>query len=129
MCKVSVTTVSRAVIIKDVHYILTRSFMIGRYEEKSYTFFFNITFLLHFTERVYQNINSLIPEFISPAVYNQNTIYCNRITQYCLGYNKKFFSGHMPSTFKDIISRNERIFESVWCYKINLLSKKMLAFS
>ncbi len=49
--------------------------MISRDKEKSNTLFFNVTFFLQFPEGINQYINPFITEFISAAVYHQNTIF------------------------------------------------------
>src|ERR1035437_10836078 len=122
MCEVSVTTIYRAIIIKDIYNDLTRSLMICRDKEKSNTLLFNSSFLLQFTKGVNQNINTLITEFISSAVYHENAAFRYFIAKHSFSYTNKFFSCCLSPFFKNIICRNERILESVWCYKINFLT-------
>jgi len=127
MCKVPVTSVSRTIIIEYITDILTRAFMICGYQKKCNTFLFYIAFLFQFTEGVNKYINSLISELISSAIYNQNTILRNRVSQNGFSYTQKFFSCNLSSFLENIFSWDKRIFKSVWSYKIYFLPQKMLA--
>src|SRR5664279_69918 len=94
MRQIFIARISRTIVKEDTRYILSWTFMISRYEEKGNTFFLNCFSLLKFTQRVDQNINTLIPEFVSPAVYQQNAIFWNFISKNGFSNVQEFFPGY-----------------------------------
>src|ERR1035437_9030120 len=91
MGKIPVSSVFMSVIIKYFSYIVTWSFMICRNKKESNTFFYIIILDIQLSQRIDKNINSLISEFITSAVYKINTIIGKGVSKNCLSNSFKFF--------------------------------------
>jgi len=93
MSKVAVTAVSLTIIEQYVNQVLAGSPVIGWYQDKCNTFPCKTLILVQFPERVDQNIDALVTEFISSAVYNVQAVISKLIAQNSFSYTSQFTSG------------------------------------